>query len=450
VPDPKEKPDEEALPDPELNPLLNPLLAAHMGRWAEVYFTTPPERRGEAVTELLRELEASSGQPDSAVIDDLRASMETATEIKWIEKEEWAAPTSESPTEATELAVVCAACMHSNPQGHRFCGMCGALLQGSSGEPMIEVVPSEPLRSASWAEPKSSPVADHFDYADYRSAAAGEHHESAEPSIEAGWPRLKNRNDASDFPDVVPDRQNGVVHFADDAAHLTNDGSRVPDDLPDFAMEREPVPYRYRLYVGLGLAILLALLIYMARRGTEALSGGVQSPPSRVIPAAQPGAATAGPATAEAPNATGNNAARESRAKRENPPKQPVQSAKLSSASSEKKPTAVRPAPRVVPAANSSPPSAAQSGAQELAMAEKYLNGTQGATRDNRDAVQWLWKAVGKGNPAATIVLSDLYLRGDGVPKSCDQARLLLDAASRKGVRAAADRLRNLQAFGCK
>jgi hypothetical protein len=444
VPDPKEKSDEEALPDPELNPLLNPLLAAHMGRWAEVYFTTPPERRGEAVAELLRELEASSGQPDFAVIDGLRASMETET--KGIEKEEWPAQTSESPPEATELAVICAACMHSNPQGHRFCGMCGAFLQGSSGETLIEVAPSEPLRSASWAEPKSPPVADHFDYADYPSAAAGEHRESAEQSAEPGWPRLKNKNDVSHFPDVVPDRENGVVRFADDAAHLTNDVSCVPDDVPHFAVEREPVPYRYRLYVGLGLAILLALLIYMARRGTEALSGGVQSPPSRVIPAAQPGTASS-----EAPTATGNNAARESRAKAENPPKQPVQSAKSSAASSQKKPTPVRPAPRMFPeAANSSAPAAEQSGAQELATAEKYLNGTQGATRDNREAVQWLWKAVGKGNPAATIVLSDLYLRGDGVPQSCDQARLLLDAASRKGVRAAADRLRNLQAFGCK
>jgi TPR repeat protein len=57
---------------------------------------------------------------------------------------------------------------------------------------------------------------------------------------------------------------------------------------------------------------------------------------------------------------------------------------------------------------------------------------------------------VGKGNLAATLALSDLYLRGDGVPKSCDQARLLLDAAARKGGRSAADRLRNLRAFGCE
>jgi TPR repeat protein len=86
------------------------------------------------------------------------------------------------------------------------------------------------------------------------------------------------------------------------------------------------------------------------------------------------------------------------------------------------------------------------SGAEELASAEKYLNGTP---RNSREAAPWLWKAVGKGNVAATISLSDLYLRGDGVTKSCDQARLLLDAAARKGGRAAGERLRNLQAFGC-
>jgi TPR repeat protein len=79
-----------------------------------------------------------------------------------------------------------------------------------------------------------------------------------------------------------------------------------------------------------------------------------------------------------------------------------------------------------------------------------YLNGTQGMPRDRREAAQWLWKAVGKGNVAATTTLSDLYLRGDGVRKNCDQARLLLDAAARKGGRAAALRLGHLQAFDCQ
>jgi TPR repeat protein len=48
------------------------------------------------------------------------------------------------------------------------------------------------------------------------------------------------------------------------------------------------------------------------------------------------------------------------------------------------------------------------------------------------------------------MALADLYLKGDGVTKSCDQAHVLLDAAARKGSRAAAERLRHLQAFGCE
>src|SRR5207245_8011452 len=44
----------------ELNPLQNPKLGQNLGRWAQVYFTNPPEKRDQAVIELLRELEAES------------------------------------------------------------------------------------------------------------------------------------------------------------------------------------------------------------------------------------------------------------------------------------------------------------------------------------------------------------------------------------------------------
>src|SRR5580693_1285670 len=59
-----------SLPDPELNPLLNPVLAAHMGRWAEAYFTAPPEKREEAVSELLRELRNDSPLASASVASD--------------------------------------------------------------------------------------------------------------------------------------------------------------------------------------------------------------------------------------------------------------------------------------------------------------------------------------------------------------------------------------------
>jgi len=64
--------------------------------------------------------------------------------------------------------------------------------------------------------------------------------------------------------------------------------------------------------------------------------------------------------------------------------------------------------------------------------------------------VDWLWKAVAKRNAEATLLLSDIFLRGDGVSKNCDQARVLLDAAASNGNKGAAERLRHLQAFGCE
>jgi len=89
-------------------------------------------------------------------------------------------------------------------------------------------------------------------------------------------------------------------------------------------------------------------------------------------------------------------------------------------------------------------------GAQELSIAKSYLNGGDGKPRDSALAIQWLWKAVAKQNAEATELLSDLYLKGEGVPKNCDQARILLDAAAHKGVQPAAERLQHLQDFGCQ
>jgi TPR repeat protein len=78
------------------------------------------------------------------------------------------------------------------------------------------------------------------------------------------------------------------------------------------------------------------------------------------------------------------------------------------------------------------------------------LNGTNGQGRNNSEAAKWLWKAIAKHNAEASLLLSDLYLKGEGVSKNCDQARVLLDSAVLRGVKDAGTRLRHLQAFGCQ
>jgi len=56
---------------------------------------------------------------------------------------------------------------------------------------------------------------------------------------------------------------------------------------------------------------------------------------------------------------------------------------------------------------------------------------------DAAAAAAWLWKATAKGNPEAPVRLAEMYIRGDGVPRSCEQAVVLLEtAATQANVRA--------------
>jgi hypothetical protein len=87
--------------------------------------------------------------------------------------------------------------------------------------------------------------------------------------------------------------------------------------------------------------------------------------------------------------------------------------------------------------------------APDVRLAQRYLGGSMGV-RDPSEAAKLLWKAVSKQNATAAVLLSDLYLRGDGVPRSCDQARLLLIAAAKRGSPLAAQQLRNLESQGCQ
>ena len=61
-----------------------------------------------------------------------------------------------------------------------------------------------------------------------------------------------------------------------------------------------------------------------------------------------------------------------------------------------------------------------------------------------------LWIAVENGDTAAEILLANHYASGDGVEKNCDQARVLLQAAAKRGSDAAAKRLKQLADAGCQ
>jgi hypothetical protein len=60
-----------------------------------------------------------------------------------------------------------------------------------------------------------------------------------------------------------------------------------------------------------------------------------------------------------------------------------------------------------------------------------------------------LWTLVQAGNSTAAAALAELYIKGEGVPQSCAQARVLLLVASEKRNPAAIKRLAELDKEGC-
>lgn len=91
----------------------------------------------------------------------------------------------------------------------------------------------------------------------------------------------------------------------------------------------------------------------------------------------------------------------------------------------------------------------AGSGYEEFDAARAILR--SGSRRHNMDtAVRLLWSGVQKGYAPAEVTLADLYQRGDGVRKNCDQARVLLEAATKKGSPEAKLRLHLLLNQGCE
>jgi len=61
-----------------------------------------------------------------------------------------------------------------------------------------------------------------------------------------------------------------------------------------------------------------------------------------------------------------------------------------------------------------------------------------------------LWVAVENGDTNAEVQLANHYITGDGIGKNCDQARVLLQAAAKRGNELAAKRLTELASSGCQ
>jgi hypothetical protein len=405
------------LPPPELNPLLNPLLAENMGRWAQTYFTSPPEKREQAVHELLRELEAEkSGRAEAEVA--------ASTLIKEQRPEPAVSPATQ-PSDAQPTLVRCHACGRKNLSSQKFCGMCGTHL-GEDGE-VAEL---------------------HRDHLHSEDLVIADLPNDDEPAVFA-------EDRESHF--VPRERDIYETRLNTNELSLFQSGSDINYDDDDVILSTPPGGGGYRIVIGFVLAIVIGTLAFMAWRSAQQTSQSqleLAAPPVASSEAApsEPAPAPSSPPVAAKTNTSDGTPPAENQATR--PTASPAKDA-AKPASNESTAKADNTAP-TLPHGVSRPPKAppteasAGKGGEELAVAQGYLNGTNGQGRNSAEAAKWLWKAIAKHNAEASLLLSDLYLKGEGVSKNCDQARVLLDSAALQGVKDAGMRLRHLQAFGCQ
>ena len=400
------------LPPAELNPLLNPLLGENMGRWAEVYFTSPPEKREQAVLELLRELETKkSGRDVGPVSQPDPLPRKAGLQPPCSSSEELPPQRSETQIEGI---VRCEACGRDNPVAHQFCGMCGAQLKLDGSDTQT----SEEQRILETVAREQDPGSQYEPSYNYASG---------------------NPNSLSLFQNV---------------------GERSYDDSSDWDYEPEH-SHPYRIYVGLALAAVILALGYIAWRGAQASQSSQGPPPAppAAVQDAEPAAVP--PKTATEPPQTGPSAPNPTvEASKEPAPQKHAEGVAVpgsaqatpaeSNVEARRTTRAGKTAEGDAPDEGTPATTSLANGSEELAVAQRYLSGVGGQRRDSAEAAKWLWKSIAKHNSEATLLLADLYLKGDGVSKNCDQARVLLDSAARKGMTGAGERLRNLQAFGCQ
>ncbi len=176
----------------------------------------------------------------------------------------------------------------------------------------------------------------------------------------------------------------------------------------------------YRVYIGIALATVMFALSYMAWRSAQVTAQNShvepQAPPAVTQPAAP---APVQPSTPKSDVERSDMAEKPAPAERQAaaPPVSDRVAVDGVKAKSNKLAPSTAPAPPVTETnpADSSP---AEYGAEELAVAQRYLDGTDGQERNSAEGAKWLWKSMAKHNSSATLLLADLYLKGDGVRRT--------------------------------
>jgi zinc-ribbon domain/Sel1 repeat len=172
----------------------------------------------------------------------------------------------------------------------------------------------------------------------------------------------------------------------------------------------------------------------------------------------QPGAASGSGTSASTPSPQTEQPSQpqnQSPAEKTQSPKPGPAAANPSPASNSPIPTVPSSAAQSVPSAGEKPkplPPPAQDKEPEVAIKGSVPGAAEMAkakhASDAAAQAAWLWKATAKGNPDAPVLLADMYIKGEGVPRSCDQAVVLLKTAAVNEDVRACNRLASMYATG--
>ena len=294
----------KTLPSPELNPLTNPVLGRNMGRWAEVYFTSPPEKREQAVQELLRELERDSSagessaqvtavpsEPGNAAEEDrtrlsknssasLPATFspnfpENSPETSAATNPEFSAATSEKAVEISpglplplrQEFIQCHSCGQLWLVEQKFCGACGDAL------PVREGVLDATLRNGNSAQASPTPAPGQLELAAMADQVETDRVKEKFEEVEVVEGKIREER----FGDPRGDEK--IDQFPTPGESVTHDRQLIwaqgvkpiTDDLPRLFLDQErDRQRRSRVLMGAALVILVGTLFYVGARGIAA------------------------------------------------------------------------------------------------------------------------------------------------------------------------------------
>jgi hypothetical protein len=313
------------------------------------------------------------------------------------------------------LAQICLSCGAQNPATNRFCGQCGTQLE----------------RAAETHEQL------------WRGAAAGTATGNAASAAAANTSGAAPANSGSARP---PHKFNIVIEPTNPAPATGSGFLGLSGNCPDYDdEERKPSHLLRNIAVCVvAAAAVLAGLQWRSIRDYGFRQFGL-APVSDGITAASPGNAGAPNTSAiAADNGSPNPGMPLAATGAANPPESAPPAADYSSADATSahamsapvadSPESQSPAVSNQPATSRPDRTARPEGSlSRPTLPGDYEMARAAHARYEEDRAAWLWKAVAKGNPQASIKLASMYVQGSGVDRNCDQAQVLLRGAAKAG-----------------